>query len=462
MRIEAFWAKGYRSLRDVRLEPLGPFNVFYGPNGSGKSNLLAGLQTLFRLLGVIGRDPGWKSLLPGLQPSPPMQETEAAERHAAAEAMSAGIVARRDLDIGGATKSITLGAILGRGASMVDLSLGRRLPDRIEVEITLEWAFSEPTLRLSRMEVDGTSIAEMKLWPDPSELPSLHHVLGLLAERLPARAFSIVEAIRALRREVDDAGERREGANVLLQDMNEGRLASALFAAKNASVPDLRRRFRTLQSMLTGEPLRRPPFDVLRDVVTKEVSIRERLSASPEEEREVPLDLAGLGVVQLYSILAKILFAGTSTVGVEEPEAHLHAPTSGLHLRKLLRRLVDEGHIEQLFIATHSNLFDLDPEGYFDVSLDETGATVVKRCPIQEVDRHFYEPGPTLHALEELLATAPADKVMFRRADGSPVTAAEMVEMLRGADPTALDYLRNLHAAAVDVVGLRSRRGRAP
>lgn len=105
-------------------------------------------------------------------------------------------------------------------------------------------------------------------------------------------------------------------------------------------------------------------------------------------------DLAGLGVVQLYSILAKILFAGTSTVGVEEPEAHLHAPTSGLHLRKLLRRLVDEGHIEQLFIATHSNLFDLDPEGYFDVSLDETGATVVKRCPIQEVDRHFYEPGP--------------------------------------------------------------------
>ncbi|WP_437940090.1 AAA family ATPase [Sorangium sp. So ce341] len=40
MTIASFWAKGYRSLRDVRVDDLGPFNIFYGPNGSGKSNLL--------------------------------------------------------------------------------------------------------------------------------------------------------------------------------------------------------------------------------------------------------------------------------------------------------------------------------------------------------------------------------------------------------------------------------------
>jgi len=43
MRIASFWAKGYRSLRDVRVDELGAFNVFYGPNGSGKSNVLAGI-----------------------------------------------------------------------------------------------------------------------------------------------------------------------------------------------------------------------------------------------------------------------------------------------------------------------------------------------------------------------------------------------------------------------------------
>src|SRR5271154_1060458 len=49
MRIESFWAKGFRSLRDVRLENLGAFNVFYGPNGSGKSNILAAIEAWLRL-----------------------------------------------------------------------------------------------------------------------------------------------------------------------------------------------------------------------------------------------------------------------------------------------------------------------------------------------------------------------------------------------------------------------------
>jgi AAA15 family ATPase/GTPase len=52
MKITKFWAKGYRSLRDVTLEPLGDFNIFYGPNGAGKSNLLDALQTFFALLPI--------------------------------------------------------------------------------------------------------------------------------------------------------------------------------------------------------------------------------------------------------------------------------------------------------------------------------------------------------------------------------------------------------------------------
>src|SRR5581483_10171307 len=50
MRIKRFYARGYRSLRDVTLDDLGPFAVFYGPNGSGKSNIIAAIRTLFRLL----------------------------------------------------------------------------------------------------------------------------------------------------------------------------------------------------------------------------------------------------------------------------------------------------------------------------------------------------------------------------------------------------------------------------
>jgi ABC-type cobalamin/Fe3+-siderophores transport system ATPase subunit len=449
MRIEAFWAKGYRSLRDVRLDSLGPFNVFYGPNGSGKSNILAAIQALFRLVEVIAQG-GADLLRPSARPA-----SDSAALRVARAAILQGLIQRRDVDARSVDRTILLGAVV-TGESVTDLAIGNLMPARVVVEVTLDW-FHEPLLWLSRAEIDGRSAATV---PETGSIPPTLALLHpLLAERLPAGLFAVVDAVRSLHREIDEVTERRESANVLLKDLREGRLASALFAAKNASVPALRKRFRTLQTMLEGEPIRRPPFDVLRDVDTKEVSIRERLSAAADEEREVPLDLAGLGVVQLYAILAKILFSGTSVVAVEEPEAHLHAPTSGLHLRRLLQRLVDERHIEQLLLATHSNLFDLDPAGYFDVRLDETGATVVERRPLRDLDRHFYEPGPTLHALEELLTIVPADKVMFRRRDGAPVTAREMVEMLRSADPLALDYLRTLHSAAVDVVGLRNRKG---
>ena len=56
MRIESFWAKGFRSLRDVRLEGLGAFNVFYGPNGAGKSNILEAIRVLFQLGRVASYD----------------------------------------------------------------------------------------------------------------------------------------------------------------------------------------------------------------------------------------------------------------------------------------------------------------------------------------------------------------------------------------------------------------------
>ena len=43
MRLVSFSAKGYRSLRSVRVD-LGQVAVFVGENGAGKSNLYRALQ----------------------------------------------------------------------------------------------------------------------------------------------------------------------------------------------------------------------------------------------------------------------------------------------------------------------------------------------------------------------------------------------------------------------------------
>lgn len=175
---------------------------------------------------------------------------------------------------------------------------------------------------------------------------------------------------------------------------------------------------------------------------------------------EVPLDLAGLGIAQIYSIVAQILLPGMRAVGIEEPEAHLHAPTSGLHLRELLERMVDEQFIDQLFIATHSNLFDLDETGYYDVSFDpERGTVVERKNDLIEIDqRHLYEPGPAKHALLGFLQYMEPDAVVFRTDDGAPVNVKEMLDMLQRDDPLALAFLRDVTGAAVRAVRVKSKK----
>ena len=107
------------------------------------------------------------------------------------------------------------------------------------------------------------------------------------------------------------------------------------------------------------------------------------------------IDLVGLGVAQTYSILADIVLL----------EARALLGSRSLRLTFTLRRAEgtcakcssasSSGHLKrQLFITTHSNLFDLDPTGYGDVSLVD-GVTRVERRPLRDLDAHFLRaPGP--------------------------------------------------------------------
>lgn len=59
---------------------------------------------------------------------------------------------------------------------------------------------------------------------------------------------------------------------------------------------------------------------------------------------------------------------------------------------------------------------------------------------------------------EESLSVRGANDVIAYRARGKPVTAGEMLSLLRAKDPIALEYVEDFRRAAMDVVGLRARR----
>jgi AAA ATPase domain len=437
MRIESFWAKGFRSLRDVRLEGMGAFNVFYGPNGSGKSNILAAIDAWLQLVQIGLETEGMRPLVERL---PPQQALERMRGVAAIQHPNSPL---RDHDIA----LYSPRRLIMLGGTLADLSADVK---HAELEVQIDAIDPlRPSLH-RRAVVDGIPLDH----DDQVSEPQRNKLAALRRVKWECK-LSVVAADRMPR--VEAAGERPpDGVEPLSWYFRRGHLKDALFAAQNATSPATLGALERLRQFMAGPPLNRPKFHASEEPHTGIRDIREWLPP-PLDAHSISLDLAGLGIAQIYWILGQAMLSGANMIGIEEPEAHLHAPTTGLYLRELLRRLVEEKHIDQLFIATHSNLFDLDPTGYLDVSL-QNGETVVTKKPLDAIDQHLYEPGPTLHAFEELLGIVPADRVMFRRNDGSPITAREMLKMLRDADPIAIDYLQNLHAAAVDVVGLRSGR----
>jgi AAA ATPase domain/AAA domain, putative AbiEii toxin, Type IV TA system len=443
MRITAFWARGYRSLADVRLDDLGPFNVFYGPNGAGKSNILAAMRTLFGLLAWRSA-PGQHDLVPPHHWVPYDSNTE--------------FLHLRDRCNLQQVEPMILGARVARTARNVEVGDQWDTGTEFVCEVHYDWF--RRRLRVPMREWAPPRETPAALDPDAPVKPELD-----LAPRTQRLVYGIAKHVYAL---VDaDRVPRAETLDSSINDvaaiLAAGKLKESLFRASAHPNPVVRRRFKQLQELLAGPPLHRRAFVPVHDAGANTVELMENTSDSADRPTEVPLHLAGLGIAQIYSILGQALLREADVVAIEEPEAHLHAPTSGLHLRQLLHRLVTEGYLDQLFIATHSNLFDLDPTGYYDVSLDERGATRVERKPLSEIDdRHLYEPGPAKHALTEFLRFMEADAIVFRRPDGSPVSVSEMLDMLQRDDPVAVEFLRDVHGAAVRAVRVKSKKSAEP
>lgn len=444
MKITRLWAQGYRSLRDVSLNDLGDCVVFYGPNGSGKSNVLRGIQTLLRAAAVWagyerpGRARFAKALLdaqvldadtPHLNDLPPAETVLGVE-------LSAGAEGRRE----------------------TAHALGRTLHARIRLELRVVWVERRPFE------------AELGVWFDDvpweqAELTAQKTEPGALARATVARIAQVlywpVDAARILR---DDErireGDGTDADDPAAEALRSGRPQTATFYAKNVSDPAQRARFEHFQRVVS-ETLKLPPLDVAWDPRSGLLDLRQPLRHAPDRYA-VSMRNAGLGVEQVVSIAASLVFARASVVAIEEPEAHLHAPTTGRALRKLLASLVtapsgQQPMLDQLFVATHSNLFDLDPNGYWDVSLGEDGATRIERKPLHVLyEHHLYEPGPARRILMDALARA-GDRVVFRAKDGTRITAQEMIHHLDEDTDAAVEFLRDAHVAALTVLRVRAR-----
>ncbi len=434
MLIRTFWAEGFRSLSNIHLPDFGPFNVFYGENGAGKSNILVAMDVLVRA--ACHRIPGKEDIT-----TPVFLPAEL------------NLINDDDFCHDASSSRIRLGITL-RTDDPPLVRFGTKDYSEFTFEITFERLPARGICyHVSKLE----SPQLLNVWRpqiDNDQYRAIRTEIGNWFElRVAHLSYRLIPAVRSIQVERGSLNDREQLS--LPELFARGRIKEAFVLALTSPDPVIRTRFTRLRELLSGLPLQRPYFDPVYDPTNQRYDIRERNDTS-----DVSLDLSGLGVQQIYTLLGQIMLGRSAAVGIEEPEAHLHAPTSGVRLRALLRTIVESGDVRQLFISTHSNLFDLDPTGYFDVS-KSNGVTIVKRNPLREIDgRHLYEPGPAKHGLEDLLLLMDGDAIVLRRGDGSPVTARQMLTLLQEDADEAVAFLRDVHGAAVRAVQLRATRER--
>lgn len=455
MRITDVEIANFRSISSLRLNGLGRAVVFYGRNGAGKSNIIAAIAAAVKVAEALAR-----SGLP----------------KASSNATAVGDAVRpadfRVQGDGTMSLGLTVAASEKKPIFVIDTMPVTRLEFRVVVELRpgdapVAWC-SKLLGRIGKTNQDVDLAALMRgdekavpaTWPVLKEgdnarkrerMAAIANVIQpFIATKLSGPTFRVVSDLRHLGAQSSDARNAGDIPSMLAA----GDLKGAFAAAHQHIRPDVRDRFLRLRKLLSEEPLSLPEFDPVR-VPNGMIDVQTRLPGGAA----VSIDLSGLGVQQLFYIVASIALDPALSVAIEEPEAHLHAPTSGRALRSLLASMLapESGMVDQLFVATHSNLFDLDPNGYWNVEIREGATHAERRSDLASIDRdHLWEPGPAKHALEDIMRVLPADTVVARRPDGAPVTAAEMVASLQSDDDVAKQFCDDVIGAAVRAVRVRA------
>lgn len=93
----------------------------------------------------------------------------------------------------------------------------------------------------------------------------------------------------------------------------------------------------------------------------------------------LPIDSFGTGVSQIFFILCKIYISKKKIILIEEIELNL-SPKTQRELFKILREMIEEGIIDQVFFTSHSGYFNFRNDfSIYEVNINSNGVSEVER-----------------------------------------------------------------------------------
>ncbi|WP_395857400.1 AAA family ATPase [Cystobacter fuscus] len=347
MRVVWLEIENFRSIKHLRLDGLDkPFVVIEGPNDVGKSNILRALDLAFSALPRLLREhAGQQQSIPG-EPN------------------------------GRPEWILDFSRLYRHGENEFKISLGIRFDEheinvqsfnpRQSLNVTLNWT-REGHHRLAILSHQS--------------LPA--DVSAGMALRL-AQSFRHIATKRSPEREYLRLGgspweqmARWSGSN----------LKQLLFLYKNSPELEVQERFEQLRTAVRDPAL---GIGIVNVSVQPDQTINVR---TRQDGLELDLEERGSGVQQMLTMLALALCHRGRLLAIEEPEMNLSEPNQRLLWKKLREFAGGEGPLDQIFVTSHSRVFE-----------EEAERLVVSRDPQSGTHARWAEPAPAkVQADEEVL-----------------------------------------------------------
>lgn len=377
MRIQRIVIRGFRSLSNVTIAGLGPVNLFYGENNTGKSNILAVLETAFKV-----------------------------EKVEELESPVAGFLRS---ELSNFVDNFTIKEDGTRANQInVDIRLGldendlRRIPTFNEV-IREQGVYEQGHLQRIRLQIDivptgtNTAVRSMKIATINNKLmydlgrSEIDRFFPGLKVRVEERqqsveqiflyflnCFVVIQAKRFLQEEVL---EEYPVTRISVQ-----KLKNWLLRLSESRGIDYQT-FNRITEWFNDKPFK---YGIIRPIVEEG---HVTLVVKDNSDRELIIDRLGTGVQQTLMLLSHLSYYDARMIGIEEVELNL-SPSLQNRLLSMLREIVigAGGSIDQLFITSHSmHLSTRHDSVLYAVQLDSVGETQVTRGPkaIAQFHRHF-------------------------------------------------------------------------
>jgi len=391
VQISSFWVRGYRGMVDCKIPRFAPVTVVQGDNGTGTSTVVHALRALFGLLAECARTPlSDPTSIRSDRGVGPISEYDRC-RLVPADPLVLG--ARLDTAGAGATRWSVPPAMTAvtvelnydwqrQVASIIRLAAELNLGDgtagagseeRIDlIDLTPIDPGDELLTRLKEARKKAGSLGKRfdhreffagELGLDYAGESSYDHWLREFVASLAAGVLLVVDS---------GCGVAAEPTPMRTGDIRRllraGRLQEALLRAGRHPDGAMRRRYRRLRSVLTREPICRPPFELVEDPESGTVVLLE--PGPTGESWDIPLAHLGRSVVGSYALASHGILGGAAALAVDTPESDFDRHRVDSLLIPLLNNLVTTGDITQLIVTTRTEMQGFADAVYYRVRRD--------------------------------------------------------------------------------------------